>query len=159
MHTHFPLQVRTICTFDRVSFNEAAYQGTFFSTSLALPLLSVIWLYINMLLRLWRGTAATSGPGPSRDRTNVCKGRENKKRVTKMIVVVIIVFAICWTPLQTVLLLRTLNLYDISNSSGLVVFQILTHCLAYCNSCLNPFLYAFFSSRFREASLGACKTG
>ena len=70
-----------------------------------------------------------------------------------MIVVVIIAFAICWTPLQTVLMLRKFNLYDISNSGGLVVVQIMSHCLAYCNSCLNPILYAFFSPNFRAAFL------
>ena len=41
-------------------------------------------------------------------------------------------------------------MYDIQ-VSGLVIFQIITHCLAYCNSCLNPILYAFFSPNFRSA--------
>ena len=31
------------------------------------------------------------------------------------------------------------------------LFQIVAHCLAYCNSCLNPILYAFFSPNFRHA--------
>ena len=140
-------EVRAICTFDRESYNEQLYQSLFFATSLAFPLLSIMWLYMNMLLRLWRGSAAAHGPGPIRDKRNAaCKGgqQENKKRrVTRMIVVVIIAFAICWTPLQVVLLLRMVNLYDISQSRGLVVLQIITHCLAYCNSCLNPILYAF----------------
>ena len=37
--------------------------------------------------------------------------------------------------------------------SSLSVFnlQIVAHCLAYCNSCLNPILYAFFSPNFRHA--------
>ena len=71
-----------------------------FVTMLALPLLTILWLYMNMLLRLWRGSAATHGPGPARDTRNKCKGKENKMRVTRMIIVVIIAFALCWTPLQ-----------------------------------------------------------
>ena len=75
-------------------------QVVVFVTMLALPLLSILWLYMNMLLRLWRGSAATHGPGPARDTRNKCKGKENKMRVTRMIIVVIIVFTLCWTPLQ-----------------------------------------------------------
>ncbi len=59
-----------------------------------MPLLAISWLYMNMLVRLWRGSAATRGPGPVRDKINSCKGKENKLRVTRMIVVVIIVFMV-----------------------------------------------------------------
>jgi hypothetical protein len=47
-----------------------------------------------------KNVTITSAPGPARDTRNKCKGKENKMRVTRMIIVVIIVFAICWTPLQ-----------------------------------------------------------
>ncbi len=70
------------------------YQGLFFTTSMAIPLLAISYLYLNMLVRLWRGSAATHGPGPMRDKNNSCKGKENKLRVTRMIVVVIIVFMV-----------------------------------------------------------------
>eukprot|EP00094_Tigriopus_californicus_P003156 TCALIF_03038-PA protein Name:"Similar to AR Allatostatin-A receptor (Bombyx mori)" AED:0.06 eAED:0.06 QI:0/0/0/1/1/1/2/0/419 len=151
-------EVRTICTFNRMAHNEEVYQSLFFITSLAMPLVAIMWLYMAMLIRLWRGSAATHGPGPVRDRKNVCKGQENKRRVTRMIVAVIIVFGICWSPLQVVLLLRNVNLYDITDSGALVVIQIITHCLAYCNSCLNPILYAFFSPNFRTAFLNTCSS-
>ncbi len=99
--------------------------------------MAIMWLYMNMLLRLWRGSAAVPrGTGPARaasssgpaataaaDRANNNndgaagstgrpppgrvgssvrgrRGQENKKRVTRMVVIVIIAFAICWTPLQ-----------------------------------------------------------
>ena len=78
-------------------------QGLFFATSLAVPLLAILWLYMNMLLRLWRGSAATHGPGPARDKSNSNrsnKGQENKKRATRTVVIIIVAFAICWTPLQ-----------------------------------------------------------
>jgi hypothetical protein len=52
--------------------------------------------------------------------------------------------------LQVVLLLKSFGVYDMQYS-GLVILQIITHCLAYCNSCLNPILYAFFSPNFRSA--------
>ena len=66
-----------------------------------------------------------------------------------MIVVVIFVFAFCWIPLQLVLLLTAYNSYSSETGSLTLVLQIVAHCLAYCNSCLNPILYAFFSPNFR----------
>jgi hypothetical protein len=77
--------------------------------------------------------------------------------VTRTIVTVIVAFAVCWTPLHVVLLLRSFNLYDISMSGGLVALQVVAHCLAYCNSCLNPILYAFFSPNFRTAFIETCR--
>ena len=151
-------------------------QGMFFATSLAVPLLAILWLYMNMLLRLWRGSAATHGPGPSRDKNNKSKGRENRKKATRTVVIIIVAFAICWTPLQVhsflhfhghtnlqetdsclkqvVLLLRKLDMVELT--SALIVLQIASHCFAYFNSCLNPILYAFFSPNFRAAFFSKC---
>ncbi|CAB4065996.1 ASTA-R [Lepeophtheirus salmonis] len=141
---------RNVCTFNRDEYShivEVTYQTTFFVTSLVIPVIAIISLYISMLHRLWRGTAATHGRGPARDKR--CVGQENKRRVTRMIIFVVIVFVLCWSPLQVVMLLKSFKLYEI-NQTSLVAFQIICHCLAYCNSCLNPFLYAFLSSNFRE---------
>ena len=84
---------------------EKWFQTLFFVTSLAIPLLCILCFYLNMLVRLWKGSAATHGPGPMRDKNNACKGKENKVRVTRMVIIVIIVFAICWVPLQVILLI------------------------------------------------------
>ena len=109
-----------------------------------------------MLLRLWKGSAALSqGPGPTRDSRNSGKNQENKKRVTRMIVVVIIAFTFCWTPLQIVLVLKAFGKYDDHRLESLVILQIFVQCLAYSNSCLNPLLYAFFSPNFRSAFIRA----
>ena len=82
--------------------HEKWFQTLFFVTSLAIPLLCILCFYLNMLVRLWKGSAATHGPGPMRDKNNACKGKENKVRVTRMVIIVIIVFAICWVPLQVI---------------------------------------------------------
>lgn len=66
-----------------------------------------------------------------------------------MVVVVVGVFAICWLPIQTVLLLKSLHLYEITDLT--VAIQITAHVLGYTNSCVNPILYAFLSDNFRKA--------
>lgn len=77
-----------------------------------------------------------------------------QRRVTRLVVVVVLVFAGCWCPIQIVLLLKTYNAYTISmDSIGTfrLVVQIMANVLAYMNSCLNPILYAFLSDNFRKA--------
>ena len=48
-----------------------------------------------------------------------------------------------------ILVLKSVERYEITNTS--VMFQIVSHVLAYMNSCVNPILYAFLSDHFRKA--------
>nr|CAD7443683.1 unnamed protein product [Timema bartmani]CAD7456831.1 unnamed protein product [Timema tahoe] len=113
----------------------------FFATSYVIPLALICGLYLCMLMRLWRGV--TPGGHVS------AESRRGKKRVTRMVVVVVAIFAVCWFPIQIILVLKSVNLYEITNTS--VMIQIVSHVLAYMNSCVNPILYAFLSENFRKA--------
>jgi hypothetical protein len=94
-----------------------------------------------MLMRLWRGVA----PG---GRVSA-ESRRGKKRVTRMVCIVVVIFAVCWCPIQLVLVLKSLALFEITPLT--VMIQIISHVLAYMNSCVNPFLYALISDNFRKA--------
>jgi hypothetical protein len=48
-----------------------------------------------------------------------------------------------------ILVLKSVDRYEITNTS--VMIQIVSHVLAYMNSCVNPILYAFLSDHFRKA--------
>ncbi|CRL02286.1 CLUMA_CG015406, isoform A [Clunio marinus] len=61
----------------------------------------------------------------------------------------VVAFSICWAPIQIILVLKSLRLYETTTLT--VSIQIISHVLAYLNSCLNPFLYAFLSENFRKA--------
>ncbi|ALC49137.1 maker320 [Drosophila busckii] len=95
---------------------------------------------MGMLARLWK-----SAPGckPS------AESRKGKRRVTRMVVVVVLAFAICWLPIHVILVMKALDMYGGSHLS--VIIQIISHVLAYTNSCINPILYAFLSDNFRKA--------
>ncbi|XP_067007888.2 allatostatin-A receptor [Anabrus simplex] len=122
-------------------YNKMAFQVIFFLTSYVIPLLLICGLYLRMLLRLWHGVA----PGGHVS----AESRRGKKRVTRMVVVVVAIFAVCWCPIQVILVLKTMDLYEITNTT--VMLQIFSHVLAYMNSCVNPILYAFLSDNFRKA--------
>merc|ERR1711997_823211 len=62
---------------------------------------------------------------------------------------VILIFTICWLPLQVILLGNSFQIFNFSITK--VALQIASHVLAYANSCVNPILYAFFSPAFRRA--------
>lgn len=51
----------------------------------------------------------------------------------------VVAFSICWAPIQVILVLKSLRLYETTTLT--VSIQIISHVLAYLNSCLNPFLY------------------
>nr|CAD7393207.1 unnamed protein product [Timema cristinae] len=146
-YTYLSLE-QTACIFLE-DYNKPAFQvrpstssrTIFFATSYVIPLALICGLYLCMLMRLWRGV--TPGGHVS------AESRRGKKRVTRMVVVVVAIFAVCWFPIQIILVLKSVNLYEITNTS--VMIQIVSHVLAYMNSCVNPILYAFLSENFRKA--------
>ncbi|KAG5835246.1 hypothetical protein ANANG_G00270330 [Anguilla anguilla] len=86
------------------------------------------------------------------------KEDQKKRRLLKIITTLVVVFAICWTPFHMLKSLDALTYLDLAPSScSMLSFLLLVHpyatCLGYLNSCLNPFLYAFFDLRFRSQCL------
>jgi len=146
LRSRYAYQSHTSCTFLESKYNHAAFQIVFMLTSYVIPLTIICFLYFGMLFRLWESVASS---GASRLR--------GKKRVTRMIVVVVGVFAVCWLPIQTVLLLKSLYLWDTNDWT--VAVQITSHVLGYMNSCVNPILYAFLGRDFRKSftNLIPCK--
>ena len=66
-----------------------------------------------------------------------------------MVIVVVAVFAICWLPLHVTFVIQ---FSSVAVSTWLMVaIKIPFTCLAYVNSCLNPFLYAFLSHNFQRS--------
>ena len=62
------------------------------------PLLLICGMYSVMLRRLWR--QAPGGHAAS------AESIRNKKRVIRMVLIVIVIFALSWLPIQVVLVLR-----------------------------------------------------
>ncbi|BFZ17324.1 hypothetical protein BsWGS_20363 [Bradybaena similaris] len=114
----------------------------FFFFGYVIPLGITLLLYGLMLKRLLYGVV----PGGRNQSSETMRA---KKRVTRMVVIVVIIFALCWLPIQICLFLQHIigMEVDVTMASATIV----ANCLAYMNSCVNPILYAFLSGNFRRS--------
>ncbi|XP_073247294.1 allatostatin-A receptor-like [Porites lutea] len=105
----------------------------------ALPIILMSALYIRVIRRLW----FKSQEGPRATQAAIVKSR---KRVTKMVIMVSVVYAITWFP---VLIIYMLNYYHEAQEYGNITYIIGILIVTF-NSCVNPFVYAFVNERFRN---------
>uniref|UniRef100_A0A7M4FSI4 Opioid receptor delta 1 n=1 Tax=Crocodylus porosus TaxID=8502 RepID=A0A7M4FSI4_CROPO len=85
--------------------------------------------------------------------TKICD--RNLRRITRMVLVVVAAFIICWTPIHIFVMVWTL--VDIDKKNPYVVAS-LHFCIAlgYTNSSLNPVLYAFLDENFKRCFREFC---
>lgn len=136
-------------------YHGRLYYGCFFAFAYVVPLLLVCVLYGLMIRRLMHGVLpGANGSGiRSFSAAKNAERTRGKRRVTRLVLVVVVVFAVCWLPLQLVLVVQFVIQYpdEETEHTGLVVMKIAFSCLAYMNSCVNPILYAFLSDNFRKS--------
>ncbi|XP_006629714.1 cholecystokinin receptor type A [Lepisosteus oculatus] len=96
-------------------------------------------------------------PLPStHNKTKISRVRSNsstanlvaKKRVIRMLIVIVILFFLCWTPVFTVNAWRAFDSFSADRLlSGAPISFI--HLLSYTSACVNPIIYCFMNKRFR----------
>ncbi|KAJ8025427.1 Apelin receptor [Holothuria leucospilota] len=72
---------------------------------------------------------------------------EARKKIVKMLATIVITFAICWAPNQFIFFAYNLG-WNLDFRSWYYHVSVLA---AFCNSCMNPFIYAFQNGRYRRA--------
>lgn len=111
-----------------------------------LPLAIIIYCYIQILVQVWRKTSEGTESAQAQARA-----LRRKKKITKMVFIVVVLFAICWAPVHiaiiTILVYHTKGL-DVS--AAISYFHVFTLMLAYLNSIVNPFVYAFATTSFKK---------
>lgn len=98
-------------------------------------------------------TAPTPGPGSS---TRPAQAKLlAKKRVVRMLLVIVVLFFLCWLPVYSA---NTWRAFDGPGAhralSGAPISFI--HLLSYASACVNPLVYCFMHRRFRQACLDTC---
>uniref|UniRef100_A0A6I8PGA5 G-protein coupled receptors family 1 profile domain-containing protein n=1 Tax=Ornithorhynchus anatinus TaxID=9258 RepID=A0A6I8PGA5_ORNAN len=139
--------LRIYCTEAFASQSGARALGLYtFLVAYLLPLATIVLCAACVLHRLRRpavgpleaGHQAPPGPPPSR------------ARVSRMVVAVVVVFAVCWGPIQLFLLLQGLA-PPARPSYTTYKLKTWANCMSYANSALNPLVYAFLGHNFRKS--------
>nr|ADV33379.1 Kiss1rb-derived protein 2 [Danio rerio] len=79
-----------------------------------------------------------------------------RSRVSRMVVVMVLLFLLCWGPIQILILLQAFCAEDVSRSYTLYKLKIWAHGMSYSNSSINPVIYAFMGANFRKAFRSVC---
>lgn len=69
------------------------------------------------------------------------------KRATKMVLMVIGLFLICWSPYHVI---QVLNLTNNTPTIAFVYAYNISICLSYSHSCINPLMLLIFAQNYRE---------
>ena len=114
-----------------------------------IPLSVITVCYAIVLRRLWKTVSPTeeSAHAPAHVRIEI-----QKRKVTRMVLAVILAFAICWLPAHAMNLWQRLDpcFQRYHGNDAVLAFKAFTLGLAYFNSCVNPFVYAFMGGNFRR---------
>ncbi|XP_028316836.1 opioid receptor, delta 1a [Gouania willdenowi] len=116
-----------------------------FIFAFVVPVMVITICYGLMILRL-RSVRLLSG-SKEKDR--------NMRRITRMVLVVVAAFIICWTPIHIFIIVRTMVKVDSRNPFVNASWHLCI-ALGYTNSSLNPLLYAFLDENFKRCFRDFC---
>ncbi|XP_070543855.1 substance-P receptor-like [Ptychodera flava] len=108
-----------------------------------IPLTAMAISYTIVGIKLWG--SQTPGECSHRHREQL----RAKRKVVKMMIFVLLVFAVCWLPLHIFLLLTRYHLYLYARKHMQQVYLGIFW-LAMSNSMYNPFIYCWMNDRFRR---------
>ncbi|XP_061587165.1 kappa-type opioid receptor isoform X4 [Cololabis saira] len=112
------------------------------------PLIIITVCYTLMVLRL-KSVRLLSG---SREKDR------NLRRITRLVLVVVAVFVVCWTPIHIFILVKALST-NVPETTAVMAAYFFCVALGYTNSSLNPILYAFLDENFKRCFRDFCCPG
>ncbi|XP_054621912.1 delta-type opioid receptor-like [Dunckerocampus dactyliophorus] len=115
-----------------------------FVFAFVVPVLIITVCYSLMVLRL-KSVRMLSG-SRVKDR--------NLRRITRLVVVVVAVFVVCWTPIHIFILVKAL--VSVPETTAIMAAYFFCVALGYTNSSLNPVLYAFLDENFKRCFKDFC---
>ncbi|XP_076358917.1 tachykinin-like peptides receptor 99D [Tachypleus tridentatus] len=125
------------------SYTEYIYNVVILLLAYILPITSMTFTYFRVGQELW-------GSQSIGERTAVqMEAIKSKRKIVKMMMVVVLIFAVCWLPYHVYFLLA----HDHREITNYKIFQHVylgIYWLAMSNSMYNPIIYCWMNSRFRE---------
>nr|XP_033771427.1 G-protein coupled receptor 54-like [Geotrypetes seraphini] len=141
-------QTYCIEQFPSDAYKKASILYQFLSAYL-LPLLTTCLCYFLMLKRVGQPVVEPTG-----DNYQVQLLSEStiamRSKISKMVVVIVLLFTICWGPIQLFSLFQG---FDPNFKANYTTYKIKTwaNCMSYANSSINPIVYGFMGARFRKS--------
>ncbi|XP_070545113.1 prolactin-releasing peptide receptor-like [Ptychodera flava] len=131
-----------------------AYEIFIVLTTYFVPLVVLLYTYSRIAIKLW-GRRMPGNADTSRDKSHA----NSKKKIIKMLIVVVFMFALCWLPLHIFNLIVKFHPYfyidhDPKYQDTLRKINCGVLWLAMSNSFMNPLIYSFFNDVFRADMKG-----
>ena len=122
---------------------SASYSTFFYVVLYLLPVVVMCATYGKIAYTLWvRAPIGETPEGSSRDRRLT-----EKKRVVRMLLVIMVLFAVSWFPFFTCHIYRLFHQHE---SGSFRVTMAVLQLFGYSNSCSNPIIYCFLNQSFRQ---------
>nr|QCB19934.1 allatostatin C receptor-like protein [Cancer borealis] len=125
---------------------EIAFIRYSFALAFGIPLCLIFVFYSLVLHKL-------KSVGP---KTKSKEKKRSRQKVTRLVLTVITVYVLCWLPYWVLQLTLILSPPKQGHSNFKLVLYMISSCLSYINSALNPILYAFLSDNFKKSFMKAC---
>ncbi|XP_051944164.1 kappa-type opioid receptor [Hippocampus zosterae] len=119
-----------------------------FIFAFVVPVVIISVCYTLMILRL-KSVRLLSG---SREKDR------NLRRIARLVLVVVAVFVVCWTPIHIFILVKALSPH-VPETTPVMAAYFFCVALGYTNSSLNPILYAFLDENFKRCFRDFCCPG
>ncbi|XP_013411110.1 tachykinin-like peptides receptor 99D isoform X2 [Lingula anatina] len=107
-----------------------------------IPLMVLLVTYMRISARLWSGERIGENTPTLQDAIQA------KRRVVKMLIVVVLLFAVCWLPYHVFFLLQFEHDH-IFHYDGIQYIWLVVFWVAMSNTMFNPIVYVWMNKRFR----------
>ncbi|KAI2653861.1 C5a anaphylatoxin chemotactic receptor 1 [Labeo rohita] len=146
MEIHEMTSTKTLCD---SAYNDLRHA---WSVTLTRFFLSFLLPFLIICISHWKVYLTTSSGRGQR-------GSDKSARTLRVILALVLSFFMCWIPLHIVdILMLMMQNSSESFQANLRLAHVLTLCLAYINSCLNPLLYVCLGRGFKENLISSLRS-
>ncbi|CAL1296880.1 unnamed protein product [Larinioides sclopetarius] len=125
------------------SNQEYIYNVVILVVTYVLPITSMTFTYFRVGRELWGSQSIGECTQKQIESVN------SKRKIVKMMIVVVLIFAVCWLPYHVYFLVAH-HVPHILNETFVQPTYLIIYWLAMSNACYNPFIYCWMNSRFRQ---------
>ncbi|XP_069126447.1 orexin/Hypocretin receptor type 1-like isoform X2 [Argopecten irradians] len=120
-----------------------------------LPLIIMGFTYTRIATCLWKSTLAGPATNNISSDGNAATLR-NRERTAKMLIMVVVLFAVCYLPVYLLNILRYAEAMNKMPELAVSVITLTSRFLCYFNSAINPVIYNFMSEKFKKEFRVVC---